>query len=291
LLFRTGGAIGAATTIPAVSERSQVPYLSAVAIYYNEADYLREWIEFHKLVGFERFFLYDHESTDHRYEVLEPYIADGTVVHYDWPINPGQPEAYQDVLERHREDTFWLGVIDLDELLFSPTGAKVSEVLRDFEQFPGVAVNSIAFGTSGHVTKQPGLVIENYVRRCEIAKPRNCIIKSIVRPTEVEDIGSDPHYFRYRNGQRAVTENKEPLRGSLTEAVSVELLRVNHYITRSQEERDAKIAGLNPWVGGDRHLPKAKERDKMLNDEEDTTILRYAPALREAMGLSEVPRR
>jgi hypothetical protein len=88
-----------------------------------------------------------------------------------------------------------------------------------------------------------------------------------------------------------VTENKEPLRGSLTEAVSVELLRVNHYITRSQEERDAKIAGLNPWVGGDRHLPKAKERDKMLNDEEDTTILRYAPALREAMGLSEVPRR
>ena len=260
-------------------------YLSAFGIYRDQADYLVEWIEFHKLVGFERFYLYDNFSTDHHREVLAPYVDDGTVMLHDWPVEPGQPAAYRDVLEHHGHETFWLSIFDIDEFLFSPTGQQVSEVLRDFEEFPGVVVNEISFGTSGHQTKQPGLAIENFTRRCAIDKPRNRIVKSIVRPSEVDDIGNDPHYFRYRDGARAVTENKEPLRGSLTDAVSVNLLRINHYITRSQEERDRKNAGSNAWLGGPRELPKAKNRDPMLNDEEDTTILRFVPALRDALGI------
>jgi hypothetical protein len=262
------------------------PYLSVFVIYHNEANYLREWIEFHKLVGFERFFLYNNFSTDHHREVLAPYIADGTVVHREWPVEPAQMAGYRDVLERHRHDTHWLGLFDIDEFLFSPAGAKVSEVLRGFEEFPGVGVNEITFGTSGHLTRQPGLAIEHYVRRCELDRPRNRIIKSIIQPMRVADLGSDPHYFRYVDGQRGVTENKEPIRGSITQSVSVDLLRINHYMTRSQEEREIKNAGPDVLRGGRRHLPKAKERDRMLNSEEDTTILRFAPALREAMGMS-----
>jgi Glycosyltransferase family 92 len=265
-------------------ERSRA-YLSAFAIYYNEAHYVREWIEFHKLVGFERFYLYNNFSTDHHRDVLAPYIADGTVIHREWPVEPAQMAGYRDALERYRHDTHWLGCFDIDEFLFSPTGARVSDILRDFDEFPGVGVNEITFGTSGHMTRQPGLVIENYVRRCALDKPRNRIVKSIFQPTQVADLGNDPHYFRYVGGRRAVTENKEPLRGSLTPSVSVELLRINHYMTRSQEERDLKNAGPDVLRGGRRHLPKAQDRDRMLNDEEDTTILRFAPALRKAMGM------
>jgi hypothetical protein len=266
---------------------SEPKYLSVFAIYYNEAHYLREWIEFHKLVGFERFYLYNNFSTDHHREVLAPYIADGTVVHREWPVEPAQMAGYRDILDRAREETFWLAMFDIDEFLFSPTGERVSDVLRrDFEQFPGVGVNEITFGTSGHLTRPPGLAIESFVRRCEIDKPRNRIIKSIVQPAQVADLGSDPHYFRYLEKRRAVTENREPIRGSLTESVSVGLLRINHYMTRSQEERAIKNAGPDVLRGGRRDLPKAAERDRMLNDEEDTTILRFAPALREALGLA-----
>jgi hypothetical protein len=260
-------------------------YLSVFAIYYNEADYLREWIEFHKLVGFERFYLYNNLSTDHHRDVLAPYIADGTVVHREWPVEPAQMAGYRDAIERYRDDTHWLGCFDIDEFLFSPTGERISDVLRGFEEFPGVGVNEITFGTSGHATRQPGLTIENYVRRCALDKPRNRIIKSVFQPTQIADLGNDPHYFRYLDGRRAVTENREPLRGSLTQSVSVDLLRINHYMTRSQAERDEKNAGPDVLRGGRRRLPKAGQRDKMLNDEEDTTILRFAPALREALGM------
>jgi Glycosyltransferase family 92 len=271
----------------ALDGKNDKAYLSVFAIYYNEADYLREWIEFHKLVGFDRFYLYNNFSADDHRDVLAPYIADGTVVNREWPVEPAQMAGYRDILERCRDETFWLAIFDIDEYLFSPTGVAVPEVLRgDFEEFPGVGVNEITFGTSGHLTQPPGLTIENYVRRCELDKPRNRIIKSIVQPHQVADLGNDPHFFRYLENRRAVTENREPIRGSLTESVSVELLRINHYMTRSQEERRKKNAGPDVLRGGRRHLPKAAERDKMLNDVQDTTILRFAPSLREALGMA-----
>jgi len=56
------------------------PYLSICGIYRDEAFYLREWIEFHRLVGVERFYLYDNFSEDNHREVLAPYIESGIVV-------------------------------------------------------------------------------------------------------------------------------------------------------------------------------------------------------------------
>jgi hypothetical protein len=260
------------------------PYLSIFGLYRDEAHYLREWIEFHRLVGVERFFLYDNLSEDDHLDVLRPYIEDGTVVYRHWPLYPAQMQAYAHFLEHHRHDSTWVAFIDVDEFLFSPTGRKISDLLREYQQWPGVGVNCLAFGTSGHLTRQPGLAIENYVRRCAIDKPRNRVIKSVAQPERVELTGRSPHYFRYLGGERAVDENKQPIRGDQTESVSCEILRINHYITRSQAERDAKLAGPDVLRGKPRDIPRAKQRDLMLNDELDETILRYAPELRAALA-------
>jgi hypothetical protein len=39
-------------------------YLAMCAIAKNEGRYLQEWIEYHKLLGVEMFYIYDNESTD-----------------------------------------------------------------------------------------------------------------------------------------------------------------------------------------------------------------------------------
>ena len=49
----------------------RTPYLSICAIYRDEAFYLREWLEFHRLVGVERFFLYHNLSIDDHLSVLD----------------------------------------------------------------------------------------------------------------------------------------------------------------------------------------------------------------------------
>ena len=85
--------------------RKGKPYLSVCAMYQNEASYLQEWIEFHRLVGVERFFLYDNNSTDDHLDVLTPYIEEGTVVLHDWPLSPGQMGANDHCMKRRAAAT------------------------------------------------------------------------------------------------------------------------------------------------------------------------------------------
>ena len=51
-------------------------YLAACIIIKNEAEYIKEWIDFHLLVGFDKIILYDNESNDNLKQKLENYIKE-----------------------------------------------------------------------------------------------------------------------------------------------------------------------------------------------------------------------
>ncbi len=261
-------------------------YLAVCAIYRDEGHYLREWLEFHRLVGVERFFLYNHLSKDDHREVLAPYVERGIAVVHDWSeADPPQMAAYEDCVERHGAEARWIAFIDLDEFLFSPTGTPVPDLLREYEQFPGVGVNWALFGSSGHVTRPPGLVIETHTWR--VAAGPNRHIKTIADPRRVLSIPT-PHFCKFDEGL-AVDENQRPITGppfSMTAEVSFARLRLNHYAIKSEEEFVRKLergdaAGM-PKLG----LVTEEQymtRMKRYNDVEDHTILMYLPKLREAL--------
>lgn len=258
-------------------------YLAACAIYRDEARYLAEWLEFHRLVGFERFFLYDNLSSDDHLEVLEAYIADGLVVVHEWPEVPGQMPAYDHCLATYGGQARWIGFFDIDEFVFSPTQRPVSEVLRDYEQWPGVCVNLPRFGTSGHRTRPDGLVIENYLVRLQT--PAELTVKSIVDPAAVER-ALNAHQFAYLR-RTGVDENGFPVHGTLTKSASYERLRANHYYSKSEEELRAKHTRLTADYSAARR-PAPQESELARREEElgvrDTTILPYAAQVREALA-------
>ena len=264
-------------------KRSPDHYLAACAIYRDEARYLAEWIEFHRLVGFERFFLYDNLSSDDHLEVLEPYIEEGLVVVHEWPEVPGQMPAYDHCLATHGEAARWIGFFDIDEFVFSPTHRPVSEVLRDYEQWPGVCVNLPRFGTSGHRTRPDGLVIENYVVRLQVPAERT--VKSIVDPAAVER-ALNAHVFVYRR-RSAVDENGYPVHGTLTKSASYERLRANHYYFKSEEELRAKHARPTADYLAERK-PLPDEMGLARREAElgvrDTTIHPYVERVRDALA-------
>jgi hypothetical protein len=80
------------------------------------------------------------------------------------------------------------------------------------------------------------------------------------------------------------------VRGVLTDTASLERLRINHYFTRSQEERERKLAAPRVDNGEPKQREGVEKRDRKLNEEPDHTILAYAPALREALGLEAATR-
>jgi hypothetical protein len=261
-------------------------YLSICAIYCDEAPTIREWIEFHRLVGVERFFMYNNESTDGHLEVLAPYLDDGTVVLHEWPMRPGQMAAYDHCLQTHGPDSRWIAFIDLDEFLFSPTLEPLPGLLADYEDHPGVVVNWVMFGTSGHVTSAPGLVIETHDHRKRYGPGQWESVKSIVDPARVERVLS-PHAFLYRDGL-AVNEqhrpNEPPL--GLFRPVSFERFRINHYAHRSEQEYLAKLARPQAHSGTYKEIPEhtLERRMRRLNAVRDDTIKAYLPRLRAALA-------
>ena len=60
-------------------------YLSIATIFRNEAPYLKEWIEYHLMMGVDHFYLYNNMSEDNYLEVLNPYIEHDIVTLVDWP--------------------------------------------------------------------------------------------------------------------------------------------------------------------------------------------------------------
>ena len=248
-------------------------YLSVCAIYKNEARYLAEWIEFHLLTGVEHFFLYDNNSTDDHRDVLAPYVHAGVVTVTDWPRFPPQLQAYAHCLDANRHDWRWMAFIDLDEFLFSPRMTPVPEILRQHERLPGIAALWIIFGTSGYKSPPPGLVLENYTwRRIWTRRPRDW--KSIVDPQRTErPLGA--HSFRYSDPE---------IRGPVPAFASLDDLRLNHYIMKSEQQLKVKLAQRQLVTGqkgrGWRLEPLMRPDPGCVEE----TILPYVPPLRDALA-------
>jgi glycosyl transferase family 92 len=271
------------------SERGRA-YLAACTIYRDDADYLAEWIEFHLLAGVERFFLYDNASTDHHLDVLGPYLEEGIATRHEWPFpwlgHNGRPKALAAAFEHcagtHRDDARRIAFLDVDEFLFSPTGAKLPEVLRDYDEFPGVVVSRAEFGPSGHETKPAGLVIESYLERRALRTDEQAAYKSIVDPAQV-NLCLSAHSFTYRAGLPVDEERRplDPLRHVTRKPVVWSRLRVHHYFTRSEEERRRKAA-LWGEAGSMRRVPTTPVAERRYMP--DDTLAAHARAVHEALA-------
>ncbi|MDR0319713.1 MAG: glycosyltransferase family 92 protein [Rickettsiales bacterium] len=149
--FRNAMGFGLVKSIRARLAESKLEFphkLSIVAIAKNEGEYFREWIEYHNMVGVEKFYIYDNESTDNTKEVLEPYIKSGLVEYTYWPGEKQQHHVYRDCLAKRKFDTKWLALIDLDEFLVVNGGG----VLPGSGIFGRAAQRRVAsIGWLGHV--------------------------------------------------------------------------------------------------------------------------------------------
>ena len=119
-------------------EEQKKYYVSVCAIFKNEAKYLKEWIDYHLIVGVDHFYLYNNYSDDNYEKVLKPYIQRQLVTLIQWDMPAGQIPAYNDCLKRFGADSNWIGFIDLDEFVTPLKFTNVKDWLKQFRQFPCV---------------------------------------------------------------------------------------------------------------------------------------------------------
>lgn len=246
-------------------------YLSIVAIAKNEAPYMAEWIEFHKLVGVDQIYLYDNDSDDNLMEVLKPYIENGDVTYIPFPGSAKQIPAYEDAVKRFKDETKWMAIVDLDEFIVPLEKDSIPEFLKDFEDQAGVVAYWLMYGDNGHKTYEPGLVIERFTAHAEDAYPS---VKSIVNPREVKK--ANVHYCEFKCGL-PVNENKEYYqKGEM--GTSVKKIRINHYFGKSFEEFKQKRARGQADRLDIRSINDFENANK--NDVQDNTLDKYVPLIK-----------
>ena len=262
-------------------------YLCFAAIVKNEGPYLAEWIEFHRIVGVEKFFIYDNESTDGTREILEPYIRDGIVDYTFWPGQAQQMAAYKDALERHKDDARWIGFIDIDEFAVPVAGDSVAEIMREFEGEAAVCANWLVYGDNGHARRGDGLVIERFTAHAKDDFYINRQIKSFVDPRRC--VHPRVHTPLLLGNTPAVNTAGGNVAARKTAPV-YDRLRINHYWGKSFEEWQVKkfrgdviTANAAPKPDASFHL---HNRNEVAGDR---TMERFVPPVKAALASRKKP--
>lgn len=275
--------------------------LDICAMFKNEARFLKEWIEYHRLVGVERFWLYNNNSEDNYQEVLQPYIDEGVVFLFQWPSIQldndwfhhsfqVQTGAYNHCLSLVNRKTKWLALIDIDEFIVPVTGDSIPAILEgEFSNVSGLCINWVMFGTSNVSEIFPDeLLIEKLTRKGYLIPLH---YKSIVQPAHVANC-PNPHFCNYHSGHWHVNTNRERIEGSIDYSEALNKLKIHHYWTKDEKFfREVKIAryqrwGISPEKMGDLYFKK-----EQLNTYEDLEMMRFVPRLKERLQLhqSQVP--
>lgn len=242
-------------------------YLAVCAIAKNEGPYFKEWIEWHRSMGVEKFYIYDNESTDCTREVLAPYIESGLVVYRDFPGYRRQLAAYDDCLANYRFDARWIAFIDLDEFIVPVRDKNIPEFLKRFEDSPAVEINWLIYGSGGAVKKSSAPVMERFKRHSRPEHPLNRHVKSIVNPRRVFSmIGC--HEAARISGSAADSHGEPIVKNFRDREPQQDVIRINHYAVRSREEFVEKQ--MRGRASGTKRTVETEYFDRYdLNDEED----------------------
>lgn len=266
------------------SEKKNKFNLSICAIFKNEAKYLKEWIEYHRLLGVDHFYLYNIGSRDYFQLTLRPYIRDGIVTLINWPealsdqdesnadkwALSTQIPAYENAINFiARNETKWLAIIGIDEFLVCPKG-NIKDLLKKYDQCPSISLSSDFFESAFEAFPKKPLVIQSL----DLTSPptsniNKSVEKMIFKPDLCLGFFWPPYRCRFKNSESGIVMNREEL-------------RINHYMNRtghpSFKKKRAYRKDFNDRKLSQAEISKLLEEGYLIEDQEQS-IHKYIPEL------------
>ena len=273
--------------LPAILS-GHVYQLSVGMIFKNEAEWLAEFIDYHRKMGVEHFYFYNNGSQDNYLEVLAPYMKSGIVELIDWI--PGvapwkdpssvskthwvgyQLSAYEDCIKRSVGVSKWLAIIDADEFIVPVHGKETFDrLLAEAKPTLGcIQLHWRCFGTSEVWEIPPQKLLKTLTRRAaDVSKAPHCLSKCIYRPEAVEV---------------CMIHHGNLLPSYETVEMPAEEIRLNHYQFRGRKNyiekrwygyglREKKVTFFDLF---NRDLATALRKvETRYNSVKDTTVLQY----------------
>ena len=220
-------------------------FLAACAQFKDEDTILREWLEHYLKEGVQHFYLIDDGSTDASHQVLAPYISQELITlmvderkKHEPPIS--MVERYNLLFKPFFYSTTWMLHVDLDEFMYGRAEPIAAYLKRVVPEVGCISVPWKHFGSSGHIRKPKGGIVQSFLWRDR--HPKGTLGKSVFRTAAVKSI--DMHWqilkpnfqtgYPMQNGrmgsQSAFAESTMDLDGEqLLDQLAIHL---NHYRVR-----------------------------------------------------------
>ena len=230
--------------------------------FRDEAPYLKEWIDYHRLLGVTHFYLFNDRSQDNFLEVLAPYIEYGIVDLEECSQKSGdthfinQRRAYVRGINKALHVTTHVAFIDIDEFIVPKKHDTLPSFLEHYQNDLGVMIRWRKFGTSGYKQIPPRMLLTEALTRCSpLDDEDNQITKSIIQiaflPREffdemhVKNNATDlVHFFVWENYDGKKARRKAPIAsfGKTQILVDTDEAQINHYWCRDEKYyREKKV--------------------------------------------------
>lgn len=176
------------------SQYNQTGKVALCCIGKMENNYIREYVEYYKALGFDTIFIYDNNDVDgeHFEDVIGDYVSSGFCNIVDYRGRKMcQTQAYQDCYESHRNEYDWIAFFDCDEFLTFADGTKdIHDFLSrpEFLPFQLIHINWMVYGDNEMLDNDGRGVVERFkepivpfdFKGC-LSFPENNHIKSFLR--------------------------------------------------------------------------------------------------------------
>jgi hypothetical protein len=252
--------------------------LGLTAILRDRGPYLKEWVSFHYLVGFRKFYLYTHNCNDNTADIINELKLKFDIKTFtvSESISSPQLNAYRHSYEEHNHEVDWMAFIDGDEFLFSPSSLDLRAPLEKFsyERLSALGVYWACYGSNHHIEEPQGLIIKNFTRRAELSFDKNRHVKSLVigRQGGMIEI-NNPHTFDTQYG--TYDELFRPINNGFSEhAPSHKYFRINHYVTQSYNYYLQKKSQYHRPDNGEQREP-SYWLDHDVNDVDDPSMEKF----------------
>lgn len=216
-------------------------YCAICLVCRDENQYLKEWVDYHLLIGFDHIQIWDNESKIPIKDTMKEYIDKGVVSVKEkkgLQYIKRQTQCYNDSVKIYLNNYKWVSILDTDEfIVLLDKDVNIKDYLKQYEKFGGVGLNWLLFGSNGHKTTQKSQ-LESFTQSAP-NHSANKHIKVIVQPERVVRMTGCHRALcagmvvNVKRGQIGNHPFNEP-------PILTEVMRINHYVTRSEEDFELK---------------------------------------------------
>lgn len=247
-------------------------------VFQNAGPGILEWIAFQRLIGVDRFVLYDLGSTDGIASLIarSRFGHQATVI--DWARNDGAAAAHADFVANHAERFTWAAIIGLDEFIHPLDADTIRSSLPRYDGFSAVLLRRLTFVTSGQQTRPGQLVLGTYTTRFPGESPQNGAAPTLLRTADLRGMGdlhgmsgTPPDFVLAGDTCNA---RGEPVRAEQQAQACEDVMVVNRYPVRSAAEGQARVSPSTLFTAAP---PAAAEAQPAVPDRR---IVRFIPRLR-----------